>query len=606
METELIRNFCIVAHIDHGKSTLADRILEMTGAVDKRDMQEQVLDSMDLERERGITIKAKAVRINYKADDGRQYTLNLIDTPGHVDFSYEVSRSLAACEGAVLLVDASQGVEAQTIANANLAMQNRLVIIPVINKIDLSNALVDRTRSQLLQLLGSNPASSIQHPASSIILASAKTGHGTREILEAIVEKIPPPKGTSAEPLSCLVFDSSFSAYEGVIVYVRVMCGEVKKGDKIRFMSAGKNHEVIKVGVFEPRKMIETDILSTGQVGYIIANIKNIRDVQTGDTVTHEKRPASSPLPGYKKVKPMVFASIYPVGQGDFEMLKRSMGKLSLNDASFTYSAEDSPALGPGFRCGFLGLLHMDIVSERLEREYGLELILTMPSVIYRVVTHSGTVEIDNPARLPDRGSVERIEEPFVKIFVISTQKFVSNVMDLILKRKRGIFKNMKYMDEMNVYLEYEMPLGEMILEFYDQLKTASSGYASMDYEFLNYRVGDLVKLDVLVATEKVDALSFIVHRGDADYRGRELAKKLKELIPRHMFEVAIQVAIGGKIIARETIPAMKKMVTAKCYGGDITRKRKLWEKQKEGKKRMKQIGRVEIPQEAFLSILKI
>ena len=607
METEPIRNFCIVAHIDHGTSTLADRLLEITGSVDKRVMEDQVLDSMDLERERGITIKAKAVRIKYKADDGKDYILNLIDTPGHVDFSYEVSRSLAACEGAVLLVDASQGVEAQTIANAHLAMQNKLKIIPVINKIDLPNAMVERTRAQLLQLLGSDPASSgIQHPTSSIILASAKTGQGAKEVLEAIVREVPPPKGSLAEPLSCLVFDSSFSSYEGVIVYVRVMCGEVKRGDKIRFMFTDKTYEVTKVGVFEPRKMIQTDSLSAGRVGYIIANIKNIRDVQIGDTVTNDGRPALAPLPGYKKIKPMVFASLYPVGQGDFEMLKRSLDKLSLNDASFTYAVEDSPALGPGFRCGFLGLLHMDIVNERLEREYGLELILTMPSVIYRVATRKGVIEIDSPSRFPDRNSVERIEEPFVKIFVISPQKYVSNVMDLILKHKRGISKNMKYMDEMNIYLEYEMPLGEMILEFYDQLKTASSGYASMDYELIDYRAGDLVKIDVLVATEKVDALSFIVHREDAGHRGRELAKKLKELIPRHMFEVAIQVAIGGKIIARETIPAMKKMVTAKCYGGDITRKRKLWEKQKEGKKRMKQIGRVEIPQEAFLSILKI
>jgi len=603
VETELIRNFCIVAHIDHGKSTLADRILELTGAVDKREMQEQVLDSMELERERGITIKAKAVRIKYRAEDGKEYTLNLIDTPGHVDFSYEVSRSLAACEGAILLVDASQGVEAQTIANANLALRNALKIIPVINKIDLANAQIERTRSQLLQLL----MDSEYHAPDAILLASAKTGQGTKEILEAIVRRVPPPKGLSSEPLSCLVFDSTFNTYEGVVVYVRVMNGEVKKGDRIRLMSSGKTYEVNRVGVFELRKMIETDSLGAGEVGYIIASIKDIRDVHIGDTITHEDRPTSSPLPGYRKIKPMVFASIYPVRPGDFEILKRSLEKLSLNDASLTYTIEDSPALGAGFRCGFLGLLHMDIVRERLEREYGLELILTMPSVRYRVATHRGeTIEIDNPSRFPDRSSIVRIEEPYLKVMVITPVKYVSNIMDLVLKRKRGIFKNMKYMDEMNVYLDYEMPLAEMILEFYDQLKSASSGYASMDYEFIDYRPSDLVKLDVLVAGERIDALSFIVHRNDADYWGRELAKRLKALIPRHLFEVAIQVAIGGKIIARENIPALRKFVTGKCYGGDITRKRKLWEKQKEGKKRMKQIGRVEIPQEAFLSILKI
>ena len=603
MENEFIRNFCIVAHIDHGKSTLADRILEITGAVEKRDMQEQILDSMDLERERGITIKAKAVRIRYKAENGNNYTLNLIDTPGHVDFSYEVSRSLASCEGAILLVDASQGVEAQTIANANLATQHQLEIIPVINKVDLPNAQIERTRSQLLQLLTLDARRST---FDDIILASAKTGQGTKEILESVVRKTPPPKGSQENPLACLIFDSAFSPYEGVIIYVRVMEGKVKKGEKIKFMSTGKTYEVIKVGVFEPRKMIETDLLSSGEVGYIIANIKDIHDTQIGDTVTHPDRPAVKPLSGYKKVKPMVFASIYPVSSGDFEMLKRSMEKLSLNDASFTYTVEDSAALGPGFRCGFLGLLHMDIVKERLEREYGLELILTMPSVIYRVITRKDLAEIDNPSKMPEPGSVVRIEEPYVKVMVISPIKYVSNIMDLILKQKRGIFKNMKYMDETQTYLDYEMPLSEMILDFYDQLKSISSGYASLDYELLDYRQGDLVKVDVLVAGEKIDALSFIVHRENAEYRGRELAKRLKQLIPRHLFEVAIQIAIGGKIIARETIPALHKLVTAKCYGGDITRKRKLWEKQREGKKRMKMIGRVEIPQEAFLSILKI
>lgn len=595
----MIRNFCIVAHIDHGKSTLADRILEFTGTIDKREMQEQVLDSMELERERGITIKAKACRINYKADNGNTYTLNLIDTPGHVDFSYEVSRSLASCEGAILLVDASQGVEAQTIANANIAIQNNLKIIPVINKIDLPNAQIEKTRSQIIKLLQNISPEEV-------ILASAKTGVGTKEILEAIVKKIPQPKGSSENSLAGLVFDSTFNPYEGVIVYVRVMDGEIKKGEKIRFMSTGKTYEIIKIGVFEPRKMIETNKLLSGEVGYIIANIKDVRDTQIGDTITCADRPAVHPLPGYKKVKPMVFASIYPVSPGDFELLNRSLEKLSLNDASFTYNIEDSPALGPGFRCGFLGLLHMDIVKERLEREYNLELILTMPSVIYRIITHKGHLEIDNPTRMPEPSSIVRIEEPYVKVMVISPIKYVSNVMDLVLKRKRGIFKNMKYMDETQVYLDYEMPLSEMILDFYDQLKSVSSGYASLDYEFLDYRPGDLVKLDVIVANEKIDALSFIVHKDDANYRAKELAKKIKELIPRHLFEVAIQIAIGGKIIARESIPALRKFVTGKCYGGDITRKRKLWEKQKEGKKRLKMIGRVEIPQEVFLSILKI
>jgi GTP-binding protein LepA len=604
MENEFIRNFCIVAHIDHGKSTLADRILEMTGTIEKRNMQEQILDSMDLERERGITIKAKAVRIKYKAEDGNNYTLNLIDTPGHVDFSYEVSRSLASCEGAILLADASQGVEAQTIANANLAIQHGLKIIPVINKVDLTNAQIERTRSQLLQLLSTGNRQ--PETDDDIILASAKTGQSIKEILESIVKKIQPPKGSSKNPLACLIFDSAFSSYEGVIVYVRVMEGAVKKGEKIKLIFTGKTYEVIKVGVFEPGKMIETDVLSSGEVGFIIANIKNIRDIQIGDTVTHPDKPTDKPLPGYKKVKPMVFASIYPVSSSDFEMLKRSMEKLSLNDASFTYAVEDSPALGPGFRCGFLGLLHMDIVKERLEREYDLELILTMPSVIYRVVTHDGPIEIDSPSRMPEPGSIIGIEEPYVKVMIIAPVKYVSGIMDMVLKRKRGVFKDTKYMDETQVYLDYEMPLSEMILDFYDQLKSISSGYASLDYDLLDYRQNDLVKIDVLVAGEKVDALSFIVHRNNAEHRGRELAKQLKELISRHLFEVAIQIAVGGKIIARESIPALRKTVTAKCYGGDITRKRKLWEKQKEGKKRMKMIGRVEIPQEAFLSILKI
>jgi len=599
MDNQKVRNFCIVAHIDHGKSTLADRILEITGAINKRDMQEQILDSMDLERERGITIKAKAVRIDYASDDGNSYILNLIDTPGHVDFSYEVSRTLAACEGAVLLVDASQGVQAQTIANAYLAIRNKLTIIPVINKIDLAGAQLERTRAQLLQLL-------VNTEHSEIILVSAKTGQGVKEVLEEIVKKVSHPTGSDQNPFAALMFDSAFNSYEGVIIYIRVMEGYIKKGNKIKMMSTGKTYDVTKVGVFETRKMIEKNSLMAGDVGYIIANIKNIRDTHIGDTVTIADRPTDKPLPGYRKVKPMVFASMYPIGQGGFEALKRALEKLSLNDASITYSLEDSPALGPGFRCGFLGLLHMDIIKERLEREYGIELILTMPSVIYHVVTKKGTVEVDNPSRLPDPSTIDHIEEPYVKIMVISPIKYVSGVMDLVLKHKRGIFKKMDYIDDMNVYLDYEMPLSEMIMEFYDQLKTASSGYASMDYEFIDYRRGDLVKLDVLVADEKVDALSFITHKENSQYKGRELAKKLKDLIPRHTFEVAIQVTIGGKIIARENIAALKKLVTAKCYGGDISRKRKLWEKQKEGKKRMKQIGRVEIPQEAFLSILKL
>ncbi len=590
-----IRNFSIIAHIDHGKSTLADRLLEFTGALSSREMTEQVLDSMDLEKERGITIKAHAVRLNYKADDGITYVLNLIDTPGHVDFSYEVSRSLASCEGSLLIVDASQGVEAQTLANTYLAVDHNHEIIPVINKIDLPAAEPERVKEQIEEAVGID--------CSDAILASAKEGKGTKEILEAIVKKIPAPKGDDNNPLKALIFDSWFDNYQGVIVLVRVFEGVVKIGMKLKLMATGKEYEVLKVGVFTP-KMVDTPILSSGEVGYIIASIKNVSDTKIGDTITDAARPADRPLSGYKEIKPMVFCGFYPVETHQYEDLKASLEKLRLNDSSFNFEPETSSALGFGFRCGFLGLLHMEIIKERLEREFELSLISTAPTVIYRVTDMSNKeIFVDNPSALPER--FLSIEEPYVKVSIFVPKEFVGQILDLC-QGKRGIQKEFSYISKDRIMVVYELPLNEILWDFYDRLKSASKGYASMDYEFLGYMESNLVKLDILLNGEPVDALSLIVHRDKAYYKGKQIAEKLREVIPRQMFEIAIQAAIAGKIIARESIKAMRKNVLAKCYGGDITRKRKLLEKQKEGKRKMKQIGRVEIPQEAFLSVLKV
>ncbi len=590
-----IRNFSIIAHIDHGKSTLADRLLEFTGALSSREMTEQVLDSMDLEKERGITIKAHAVRLNYKADDGITYVLNLIDTPGHVDFSYEVSRSLASCEGSLLIVDASQGVEAQTLANTYLAVDHNHEIIPVINKIDLPAAEPERVKEQIEEAVGID--------CSDAILASAKEGKGTKEILEAIVKKIPAPKGDDNNPLKALIFDSWFDNYQGVIVLVRVFEGVVKIGMKLKLMATGKEYEVLKVGVFTP-KMVDAPILSSGEVGYIIASIKNVSDTKIGDTITDAARPADKPLSGYKEIKPMVFCGFYPVETHQYEDLKASLEKLRLNDSSFNFEPETSSALGFGFRCGFLGLLHMEIIKERLEREFELSLISTAPTVIYRVTDMSNKeIFVDNPSALPER--FLSIEEPYVKVSIFVPKEFVGQILDLC-QGKRGIQKEFSYISKDRIMVVYELPLNEILWDFYDRLKSASKGYASMDYEFLGYMESNLVKLDILLNGEPVDALSLIVHRDKAYYKGKQIAEKLREVIPRQMFEIAIQAAIAGKIIARESIKAMRKNVLAKCYGGDITRKRKLLEKQKEGKRKMKQIGRVEIPQEAFLSVLKV
>lgn len=590
-----IRNFSIIAHIDHGKSTLADRLLEYTGALSAREMTAQVLDSMDLERERGITIKAHAVRLKYSADNGKDYILNLIDTPGHVDFSYEVSRSLASCEGALLVVDASQGVEAQTLANAYHALEHNLEIVPVINKIDLPAADPRKTMDQIEDTIGIE--------CSDAILASAKEGIGTHEILEAIVRRIPAPRGDDAKPLKALLFDSWFDNYQGVIVLVRVFDGRVRAGTRIQLMSTGKVFEVSQVGIFSPKPETINE-LSSGEVGYIISGIKQVTDTKIGDTITDADHPAQEPCPGYKDIKPLVFCGLYPTQSHQYENLREALNKLRLNDSSFLYEPETSLALGFGFRCGFLGLLHMEIIKERLEREFGLSLLSTAPTVVYRVTqTNQDISYIDNPSLLPER--YEKIEEPFVLTTIIVPADFIGHVLELC-QEKRGVQKSFDYIGRDRIKIEYELPLNEILWDFFDRLKSLSKGYASMDYEFIGYRESNLVKLNILLNGEVVDALSLIVHREKAYHKGRELTEKLREIIPRQMFEVIIQAAIGNKIIARESVRALRKDVLAKCYGGDITRKRKLLEKQKEGKKRMKQFGKVELPQEAFLAVLKV
>ena len=592
-----IRNFSIIAHIDHGKSTLADRLLEMTGALTKREMSAQVLDDMDLEKERGITIKAKAVRLNYHGKDGNDYILNLIDTPGHVDFSYEVSRSLAACEGALLVVDASQGVEAQTLANTYLALDNHLDIVPVINKIDLPGSEVDRVKEQLNSIIGMDPEDAI--------LISAKYGNGVEDVLEAIVKRIKPPEGDPAAPLKALIFDSWFDVYRGVIVMVRLIDGEITKGTKIRLMSNNQVYEVDSVGALSP-KMKELDRLSAGEVGFMIATIKVVADTKIGDTITGAQNPTKVPFPGFQEIKPMVFAGLYPVEPNQYEGLRDALEKLRLNDSSFFYEPETSTALGFGFRCGFLGLLHMEIIQERLEREFELSLITTAPGVQYRITKTDGSIiEIDNPTKFPDAQFISQIEEPIITALIMSSDEFVGVILKLV-EEKRGVQKGFEYIAPGRVLFTYEMPLNEIVLDFYDRLKSISRGYASFDYHVSGYRAADLVKLDILVGGEPIDALSWIVHRDSAYARGKALVEKMRQLIPRQMFEVAIQAAIGSRVIARENIAAIRKNVLAKCYGGDITRKRKLLEKQKEGKRRMKRVGKVDIPQEAFLAVLKV
>jgi len=593
-----IRNFSIVAHIDHGKSTLADRLLEMTHTIDKRHMTSQVLDSMELEKEKGITIKARAVRLHYDAADGQTYALNLIDTPGHVDFTYEVSRSLQACEGAILVVDATQGIEAQTLANVHLAMQQNLVIIPVLNKIDLSSADPELVLDELEDTLAI--------PREEAILVSAKEGIGIAEVLEAVVRRVPPPGGDPDAALQALVFDSHYDPYKGVVAYVRLASGTLHDHERIRFMATGVSSEILELGYFRPQP-VPTRTLSAGEVGYVASGLKSIADARVGDTLTNADHPSTAPLPGYKEVLPLVFAGIYPMRGDDYPLLRDALDKLHLNDASFVYEPESSVALGFGYRCGFLGLLHMEIVQERLEREFDLDLILSAPSVEYRVtrLNRPGELVVDNPAQMPPVGEIEEISEPWVAAQVITPTEYIGPIMELANGR-RGEFGNMEYLDPKRVNLHFELPLAELIIDFYDLLKSRSSGYASLDYQYIGYRPGDLVKLDILVNAEPVDALSLIVHRTNAYRSGKALVEKLKELIPRQMFEVPVQAAIGSHIISRETIRAMRKNVLAKCYGGDVTRKRKLLEKQKEGKQRMKRIGSVEIPQEAFLAVLRM
>jgi GTP-binding protein LepA len=597
MDQAYVRNFSIIAHIDHGKSTLADRFLELTGALQAREMEAQVLDAMDLERERGITIKAHPVRLNYTAVDGQQYVLNLIDTPGHVDFGYEVTRSLAACEGALLLVDASQGVEAQTLANAYLAVDNGLEIIPVINKIDLPSAQPDECKRQIEDIIGLD--------ASTAILASAKDGTGVRDILEAIVARFHPPKGDPGAPLKALIFDSWYDAYRGVVIVVRVIDGVLRPKMKVRLMATKQDYEVLELGVFSP-KATPVDDLGVGEVGFVVANIKVVADAKIGDTVTEANRPTTEPFPGFKELKPMVFAGLYPVESHQYSELREALEKLRLNDASFFYEPETSVALGFGFRCGFLGLLHMEIVQERLEREYDMDLVTTAPGVLYRVTTTDGEVhEIDSPAKLPDPGRIQKLEEPIITAMILTPSEFVGPILQLC-QDKRGVQKKLEYLKSDRVLITYELPFNEVVMDFYDKLKTLSRGYGSLDYHVTGYWESPLVKMDILVNGDPVDALSSIVHKEAAYERGRALVSKMRELIPRQMFEIAIQASIGSRIIARESVKAMRKNVLAKCYGGDITRKRKLLEKQKEGKKRMKRVGRVEIPQEAFLAVLKV
>ena len=597
MDPRLIRNFSVIAHIDHGKSTLAYRFLELTGAVQSRDMEAQLLDSMDLERERGITIKAHPVRLTYAADDGNRYILNLIDTPGHVDFSYEVTRSLAACEGAVLLVDAAQGVEAQTLANAYLAVDDGLEIVPVINKIDLPGAQPEETRRQIEEIIGLD--------ASHAILTSAKMGTGTKDVLEAIVHRLPAPAGVADAPLKALIFDSWYDAYRGVVIVVRVIDGVIRKGMKVRFMALGQEYLVEELGAFTP-KATPLEELGVGEVGFITAGIKRVADAKLGDTITEAARPTSEPFPGFKELKPMVFAGLYPVEGHEYPQLRDALEKLRLNDASFFYEPETSAALGFGFRCGFLGLLHMEIVQERLEREFDQDLVTTAPGVLYRVTTTDGEVhEVDSPAKLPDAGRIQKLEEPVITAMILTPAEHVGGILTLC-QEKRGIQKKLEYLASNRVLVTYELPFNEVVLDFYDRLKTISRGYASLDYHVSGYWESKLVKLDILVNGDPVDALSIIVHADSAYQRGRALASRMRSLIPRQMFEVAIQAAVGSRIIARETVKPLRKNVLAKCYGGDITRKRKLLEKQKEGKRRMKRVGKVEIPQEAFLAVLKV
>ncbi len=601
MQPELIRNFSIIAHIDHGKSTLADGLLLETGAISEREKKEQFLDNMDLERERGITIKAQTVRLNYKANDGKTYQLNLIDTPGHVDFAYEVSRSLAACEGALLVVDAAQGVEAQTLANVYLALENDLAIQIVINKIDLPSADPDGVKKQIEDAIGLD--------AKGAILASAKERIGIKDILEAVIDKIPPPEADRSKALRALVFDSWFDSYQGVVVLCRVVDGAIGKGDRVRFMDTGKEYEVLRLGVFTP-KALQLDSLDAGEVGFVICGIKDIRDVRVGDTLTHVKSvkhdQATEPLAGFKRIQPMVFSGIFPVDTSDYEAFKEALQKLALNDSSLSFEPEKSNALGFGYRCGFLGLLHMEVVQERLEREFNLNLISTAPSVVYKVFTTDGQeMRLENPADLPEISKIEHLEEPIVKVTIHTPTEFIGGLLKLC-ENKRGIQIKMEYITDKKVIIEYKIPLNEIVMDFYDKLKSISKGYASMEYELIGFEPSELVKLDILLNSEPVDALSVIVHRTQAERKGRQLCEKLKELIPKQQFQIAIQAAIGGKIVARETQGALRKDVTAKCYGGDISRKRKLLEKQKEGKKRMKQVGTVEVPQDAFLAILKV